>query len=333
MQAAAVSCFYKADEKNEKAVGIYPHHTLSIYSMTNRLFVFSSSGRKSPPMSATSSLISQSSPPLNPQYPNPSSHIVVIPETAIGNPINTSHHESQQVTSPSSLFDPLQSMLLLPPPLLPGFPMMKSSSTTNIRRKARLTIQSDSTTLNQQLQHSNSIDNTNNTNKTTLQQQKNDRLIRKRNQRYGNQAVELDRLKRENALLTRKLQSTEKRCTYLKDSRKELRAVAETNHHASIQAESSATKHSTISSTLALKYKNVQKVLNLVREEYDSMIEKTEQQRLDSIHMAGSMEQMSTNIRNEITTDAVCIMSLFTRMDLNGDGELEKHEIVKAVRV
>ena len=302
--------------------------------MTNRLFVFSSSGRKSPPMSATSSLISQSSPPLNPQYPNPSSHIVVIPETAIGNPINTSHHESQQVTSPSSLFDPLQSMLLLPPPLLPGFPMMKSSSTTNIRRKARLTIQSDSTTLDQQLQHSNSIDNTNNTSKTTLQQQqKNDRLIRKRNQRYGNQAVELDRLKRENALLTRKLQSTEKRCTYLKDSRKELRAVAETNHHASIQAESSATKHSTISSTLALKYKNVQKVLNLVREEYDSMIEKTEQQRLDSIHMAGSMEQLSTNIRNEITTDAVCIMSLFTRMDLNGDGELEKHEIVKAVRV
>jgi len=29
VQAAAVSCFYKAGEKNEKAVGIYPHQTLS----------------------------------------------------------------------------------------------------------------------------------------------------------------------------------------------------------------------------------------------------------------------------------------------------------------
>jgi len=154
---------------------------------------------------------------------------------------------------------------------------------------------------------------------------------RKKNQRYGTQAVELERLKRQLAVVTKKLVSTEKRCQFLSDSRKELRAVAETNHHATVQAESSATKHSTISSTLAAKYQNVQKVLNLVREEYDTMVQETEQQRTHGLHMAHSMEEMSSNIREEIIQDSICIMSIFSQMDLNGDNELEKHEIIKAI--
>ena len=149
--------------------------------------------------------------------------------------------------------------------------------------------------------------------------------------RHGALAVELERLRRENAQLTKKLTSTKKRCSYLESSRKELHAVAKTNHAASIQAESTATKHSQLSSNLQVKYKNVQKVLNLVREEYDVMVRETEEKEMYGKMLLGSRDEMEETIRENITKDMITIMNIFDLMDLNGDGELEKHEIIKAI--
>ena len=82
-----------------------------------------------------------------------------------------------------------------------------------------------------------------------------------------------------------------------------------------------------------MKYKNVQKVLNLVREEYDVMVRETEEKEMYGKMLLGSRDEMEEIIRENVTKDMITIMNLFDLMDLNGDGELEKHEIVKAVRV
>ena len=274
------------------------------------MFVFAASGKhQSPPMmKASSSLISQ-----------PSHISSILPET----------HEHQQqphvvVVSPhphdiatTEFPPPLPYQFMAGPPTLPGFPMMKSSSASNIRRKARKYVASQPVVPE---------DNHNNTTTTT-----NPTKDKKRKRRYGHQALELERFKHENAALIKKLASTEKRCTFLADSRKELRAVAETNHFSAVRAESSASRHSSISSTLAVKYKNVQKVLNLVREEYDTMVQETEEKRANDLQLAGSIDEIASNIRQVIVYDTVCILKLFALMDLNGDGDLERHEIVKAI--
>ena len=281
------------------------------------MFVFSS-GRKSPPMSHKSSLVSQSPPRMiNHHEPHPET---TIPQPSIMLQSTASSTNPISSTSPPAPA-PHIFAALAGPPRLPGFPLMKSSSASNIRRRARKSIAASIVNDN--------VSRTNRTGNNTNNQ--NQSKERKRNHRYGQQAVELDRLKRENAVLTKKLTSTEKRCQFLTDSRHELQAVAETNHLASIQAEASATRHSSISSTLAVKYKNVQQVLNLVREEYDTMVQETEQKRVDDIHLAGSIEEISANIRQMIVYDTICILKLFKLMDLNGDGDLERHEIVKAI--
>ena len=118
---------------------------------------------------------------------------------------------------------------------------------------------------------------------------------------------------------------------YLKDSRRELKAVAKSNHRSSIMAESSATKHSSLSSSLSAKYKNVKRVLDLVREEYDTMVADTEKQRVSDQLYASSMEQMQRHIAAAVAKDTCQIVDIFAKMDLNGDGELEKQEIVKAI--
>ena len=267
----------------------------------NSMFVFSSNGRKSPPMKATSSLIQQPTKITNKHYqPHPISQ--AIPET------NTSINEDDSFDSTlNSIADPIADATstqyplftkLSGPPRLPGFPLMKSSSVSTIRQRARKSIASSN--------HSNATNQSN-----SKSHHHNHTKEQRKNTRYGYQAVELERLRRENALLNKKLFSTEKRCQYLQDSRKELQAVASTNHLASIQAESSASRHSAISSTLAVKYKNVQKVLNLVREEYDTMIQETEQQRVEQLHISGSIDEISSNIRQMIVYDTICILKIF----------------------
>ena len=212
-------------------------------------------------------------------------------------------------------------MKLRGPPSLPGFPLMKSSSSvSSIRRLARADIDVDIVR-----QESSSILVDGALSMGSKQRQS------KMHVRHGALAVELERLRRENAQLTKKLTSTKKRCSYLESSRKELRAVAKTNHAASIQAESTATKHSQLSSNLQVKYKNVQKVLNLVREEYDVMVRETEEKEMYGKMLLGSRDEMEEIIRENVTKDMITIMNLFDLMDLNGDGELEKHEIIKAI--